>query len=99
MVLQQAHCLSSFPRSKSVFIHGSSNIHNRLGEAEKSHQKARQQGFNQFWTMVNVKHLDLDVARRESPTTTAFFSVAQITDPRTAEYAEFKELLLSELGL
>ncbi len=31
-----------------------SNIHNRLGEAEKSHIKAKAQGFNQFWTMVNV---------------------------------------------
>ena len=31
-----------------------SNVHNRLGEAEKSHQKAKGEGFTQFWTVVNV---------------------------------------------
>ncbi len=76
-----------------------SNIHNRLGEAEKSHQNARDQGFTQFWTIVNVKSLNLEAARRESPTTTAFFSIDQIADHTTAEHAEFKELLVAELGL
>jgi hypothetical protein len=33
-----------------------SNIHNRLGEAEKSHQKAKGEGFTQFWTVVNVAY-------------------------------------------
>lgn len=32
----------------------SSNIHNRLGEAEKSHQKARINGFHEFWTIIRV---------------------------------------------
>ena len=76
-----------------------SNIHNRLGEAEKSHQNARDQGFTQFWTMVNVKGLNLDAARRESPTTTAFFSIDQIADHTSVEHAEFRELLVAELGL
>ena len=76
-----------------------SNIHNRLGEAEKSHQNAKQQGFTQFWTMVGVGGLDADVARTESPTTTAFFQIDRITKATTAEHGEFKELLLAELGL
>jgi hypothetical protein len=29
-----------------------SNIHNRLGEAEKSHQNAKSSGFHQFWTIL-----------------------------------------------
>ncbi|MGZ6228614.1 MAG: XcyI family restriction endonuclease, partial [Candidatus Binataceae bacterium] len=29
-----------------------SNAHNRAGEAEKSHQKARAQEFNDFWTII-----------------------------------------------
>ena len=31
-----------------------SNIHNRIGEAEKSHQKARQRGFTECWTVVTL---------------------------------------------
>lgn len=76
-----------------------SNIHNRLGEAEKSHQKAKKQGFNQFWTMVNVRGLTKDIAKRESPTTTEIFDISLIADLSSKEHKEFKELLLSELGL
>lgn len=76
-----------------------SNIHNRLGEAEKSHQKAKNQGFTQFWTVINVDRLDYNLARRESPTTNYFFPLAKITHRNTQEYRDFRELLLSELGL
>ena len=44
-----------------------SNIHNRIGEAEKSHQKARAAGFVECWTVVNVDKMDVETARRESP--------------------------------
>ncbi len=44
-----------------------SNIHNRIGEAEKSHQKARNSGFVECWTVVNVDRLDFTVAKSESP--------------------------------
>jgi hypothetical protein len=76
-----------------------SNIHNRLGEAEKSHQNARKQGFTQFWTIVNVAKLGTDIARRESPTTTAFFTIDQLADENSRQYSEFRELLQAELGL
>ncbi|TRO11623.1 XcyI family restriction endonuclease, partial [Ectopseudomonas mendocina] len=52
-----------------------SNIHNRIGEAEKSHQKARQSGFTECWTVVNVSRLDMVKARSESPTTNRFYSL------------------------
>jgi XcyI restriction endonuclease len=35
-----------------------SNVHNRIGEAEKSHQKARSRGFVECWTVLNVARLD-----------------------------------------
>lgn len=76
-----------------------SNIHNRLGEAEKSHQKARELGFTQFWTLVNVQRLDLELARRESPTTTQFFAIHEVTDPDSPEHERFRELLEAELGI
>ena len=33
-----------------------SNIWNRLGEAEKSHQSAKQRGFGEFWTIDDGRH-------------------------------------------
>lgn len=76
-----------------------SNIHNRLGEAEKSHQKARELGFTQLWTLVNVQRLDIELARRESPTTTQFFAIHEVTDPDGPEHERFRELLEAELGI
>jgi len=49
-----------------------SNIHNRVGEAEKSHQKAKADGYVECWTIVNVDRIDMDMAKRESPSTNRF---------------------------
>lgn len=76
-----------------------SNLHNRLGEAEKSHQNAKHQGFTQFWTIVNVSRLNLVDAHNETPTTTRFFLAKSILDTTSAEHEEFRLLLRSELGL
>ncbi len=76
-----------------------SNIHNRLGEAEKSHLKARSKGYTEFWTIVNVSKLDPDMARRESPTTNQFFSLEQLTDSDSAEFRDFRARLASLLGI
>lgn len=75
-----------------------SNIHNRLGEAEKSHQKARNRGFFEFWTIIRV-NVDQTLAKRESPTTSQFFHLDLITDPDTQEYKKFKEILSSLIGI
>lgn len=85
----------------SVEIKGgadASNIHNRLGEAEKSHQKARKAGFSEFWTLVRVD-VDEAVARRESPTTSRFFHLDRIRLVGTADHKEFRELLASLIGI
>ncbi len=77
-----------------------SNIHNRLGEAEKSHQKAKGAGFTQFWTVINVAaDIELSVWKQETPTTNELFYLKQITDIKSSEYARFKEYLVSELGI
>jgi len=72
-----------------------SNIHNRIGEAEKSHQKARQQGFTECWTVVNVTRLDLDKARRESPSTDRFYSLSALTLRNGDEYDDFRRRIIS----
>lgn len=75
-----------------------SNIHNRLGEAEKSHQKARANGFFEFWTIINVD-IDYNQARSASPTTSHFFQLKQIRDPQHEEYRKFRDILSSVLSI
>lgn len=55
-----------------------SNAHNRAGEAEKSHLKARNLGFVEFWTVIALKGVDLPTLRVESGTTTEWFDVSQV---------------------
>ena len=71
-----------------------SNIHNRIGEAEKSHQKAKGKGFFEFWTIIRVD-LDYSQAKRESPTKSHFFNIDHIQDLHHEEYQLFRDLLSS----
>lgn len=72
-----------------------SNIHNRIGEAEKSHQKARQRGFTECWTVVNVGRLDMVKARGESPSTDRFYSLASLVTRAGDEYDDFRRRVMS----
>lgn len=75
-----------------------SNIHNRIGEAEKSHQKARNEGYSQFWTIIRVD-MDYSVLRKESPTTSVFFNLDKIRSPDSSESGEFMDRLSSLLSI
>ena len=75
-----------------------SNIHNRLGEAEKSHQKAKSSGFFEFWTIIGAE-VDTDTARRESPTSSRFFHLSQLRIPTSDEYKSFKDHFQSVVGI
>jgi XcyI restriction endonuclease len=46
-----------------------SNATIRAGEAEESHQKAKGEGFRDYWTVIATKGLDMGVLESESPTT------------------------------
>lgn len=72
-----------------------SNVHNRIGEAEKSHQKARQSGFTECWTVTNVSRLNLTTARRESPSTDRFYSLSKLIDSSSTEFADFVRRILA----
>jgi len=76
-----------------------SNIHNRIGEAEKSHQKAKQEGFTEFWTIVNVERFDVEVAERESPTTNRFYVLAELLTANGNVFQDFRSRLESLLGI
>ena len=75
-----------------------SNVHNRLGEAEKSHQKAKGRGFFEFWTIVRAD-VDLADVARESPTTSHFFNLDAIGKPGSADNRRFREMLCSTVGI
>jgi hypothetical protein len=76
----------------------SSNVYNRLGEAEKSHQKARQAGYHECWTLVRAD-FRLERARLDSPSTNQFFRLDQIMDQSTEEHRRFSDQLCSRLGI
>lgn len=76
-----------------------SNIHNRLGEAEKSHQKARAEGFRECWTIINVDGLDSQLAKTESPTTDRFYSLADLASEEGAYFEDFKHRIRSLIGI
>jgi hypothetical protein len=76
-----------------------SNIHNRVGEAEKSHQKARQAGFVECWTVVNVDAIDIDMARRESPTTNRFYLLSKLELQTGDEFEDFRSRIISLTGI
>ena len=76
-----------------------SNIHNRIGEAEKSHQKARKDGFVECWTIIGVASLDMEIARRESPSTDRFYNIDAVTRLDSEEFHDFRENLSSRVGI
>ncbi len=76
-----------------------SNAHNRAGEAEKSHQKAKREGFRDFWTIIAKKSLDINKLRNESPTTNSWFDVAQVLGRQGEDWEEFRSRLAGEVGI
>jgi hypothetical protein len=87
--------------STSIEIKGGadiSNVHNRIGEAEKSHLNAKDSGFTRFWTILKAR-VDPTRAASQSPTTTAFFNFDDILDESSAAHVRFKELLYQTVGI
>lgn len=76
-----------------------SNIHNRIGEAEKSHQKARADGYVERWTVVNVDRMDMAMAHQESPSTDRFYRLSQIDAGTGEEYQDFYNRVVALTGI
>ena len=76
-----------------------SNIHNRIGEAEKSHLKAKAKKFTEFWTVVNVNQLDAEIASRQSPTTNRFFTLSQLLSKGSSQQLMFAALIIQLIGI
>jgi hypothetical protein len=76
-----------------------SNAHNRAGEAEKSHQKAKRTGFTDFWTIISKHGLDLSKLQAESPTTNHWFDVAEVLARKGPDWDDFQERLSGTCGI
>ena len=76
-----------------------SNAHNRAGEAEKSHLKAKQKGFKDFWTIISKTGLDMNKLRQESQTTTEWFDVTEILARNGKDWEEFRQRLAGAVGI
>lgn len=76
-----------------------SNIHNRIGEAEKSHQKARAQGVTECWTIINVAQADLATLRLESRSTDRFFQLLDLVKADSDAFADFADHVRERVGL
>lgn len=76
----------------------SANAHNRLGEAEKSHQKAKNDGFIECWTLIGAQ-VDLKMAKKESPTTNKFYYIQDLVDNESQQYKDFVESIMSLVGI
>lgn len=92
----------SVHRKVAVEIKGgtdASNAHNRAGEAEKSHQKAKNQGYRDFWTLITLKGLDVRKLRAESPTTKEFIDLAQVLARQGTDWETFRARIATEVGV
>ena len=76
-----------------------SNVHNRAGEAEKSHQKAKSSGFPEFWTIISKQGLDISKLRSESPTTNRWFDVAEVLARTGRDWDDFRQRLAGACGI
>jgi hypothetical protein len=75
-----------------------SNAHNRAGEAEKSHQKVRQQA-RDFWTLIAMRGIDKHQLATESPTTKKWFDVTEILGRNGPDWQNFKNALRGAIGI
>ena len=76
-----------------------SNAHNRAGEAEKSHLKAKQKGFKDFWTIISKTGLEMLKLRQESQTTTEWFDVTEILARDGRDWEDFRQRLAGAVGI
>jgi XcyI restriction endonuclease len=102
LVIREEMAQDSFRSIIAIEVKGGkdfSNIHNRIGEAEKSHQKARKDGFVECWTVVNVENMDIDMARSESPSTDRFYTLSRLKNRQSPEYIDFFNRVVSLTGI
>lgn len=75
-----------------------SNAHNRVGEAEKSHQKVKNDA-QDFWTVISIKGIDMSVLRQESPTTKQWFDVTEVIQRSGRSWQSLQQYVRVAIGI
>jgi hypothetical protein len=75
------------------------NLHNRVGEAEKSHQKARADGAQDCWTVIDLSRADMARLKQESPTTREWLDLNQVLDQNGTGWTRLTTLTISAMGI
>lgn len=78
------------------------NVHNRAGEAEKSHQKAIQEGWLEKWTLIYLEGLQEAQRNKlltESPSTDEWFDINEVCARTGKSYDDFRLKLLTLFSL
>ncbi len=76
-----------------------SNVHNRAGEAEKSHLKAKRKGFKDFWTIISKIGQQMHILKEESQTTTEWFDVTELLERKGKDWEDFRQRLAGAVGI
>lgn len=71
-----------------------SNAHNRAGEAEKSHIKARIAGYRHRWTIMVMRGLDPQRLREETPSSTELFDASDVIEQAGSDWEALRERFL-----
>ena len=75
------------------------NIHNRVGEAEKSHLKARSERAQDFWTVIDLQNADREVVERQSPTTREWLDLNSIKNREGESWKRLVSLTITSMGI
>lgn len=75
------------------------NLHNRVGEAEKSHQKARAVGAQDCWTVIALTNADMTRLRQESPTTREWLDAGEVLAQNGPSWDRLVTLTISAMGI
>lgn len=76
-----------------------SNVHNRAGEAEKSHRKAMRRHAQDFWTVISLARADRAELAAESPTTRQWFDVEEVMSASGPDWLKLVEYTRSAMGI
>jgi hypothetical protein len=75
------------------------NVYNRGGEAEKSHQGAKQRGYEVCWTIINMTNVDIEKLYQGSPTTNVWFDTNEVIARTGSDWESFKSHVRRAIGL
>lgn len=75
------------------------NIHNRAGEAEKSHQKARADGAGTCWTIIDLRRAEMARLRQESPSTREWIDLTEVLAQQGPSWSRLEQVTRSAMGI